>query len=158
MNPDTRRGPLTRALLLLAGLSCVGLGVLGAILPGLPTTPFLLLASWCFVRSSPRFGRWVLGWRVFRPYRPYVVGDRPIPRRARIVAVVLVWASIGLSLFLLARGGDLRAWLAVLIVAAGLVGTAVIVRYRRHNRDRCETQAESASPKRQGYARCSGSA
>jgi hypothetical protein len=55
-------------LLAAAGLLCVGLGALGAVLPGLPTTIFLILASYCFTRSCPWLEERLLRTRLFAPY------------------------------------------------------------------------------------------
>jgi uncharacterized membrane protein YbaN (DUF454 family) len=57
-----------RHLYLLAGFITCGLGMLGAVLPLLPATPFLLLAAFCFVRSSPRWYDWLINHRIFGPY------------------------------------------------------------------------------------------
>lgn len=117
---------MKRWALVVAGVFCVGLGFLGALLPGLPTTPFLLLAAWCFARSDPELGERLLAHRLFRPYRPFLDGSRPIPRRVRVVALGFVWACIALSLWTLRPG----PWGATGLVGAALVGSIVIVRFR----------------------------
>ena len=131
MRPDTlcerapaeRPGPLrisglTRWLLMAAGSLSVGLGVLGVFLPVLPTTPFLLLAAVCFSRSSERLHRWLLGNRWFGPYvRNYVEG-RGLPRRVKIVTLVLLWLSLGYAALVVTG----NVWVRVLFagVAAGV--------------------------------------
>jgi uncharacterized membrane protein YbaN (DUF454 family) len=115
-----------RYVLASAGVACVGLGSVGAVVPGLPTTPFLLLAAWCFARSNPELGRRLLSHRLFRPYRPYLDGTQPIPARVRWITVGLVWAVVGASALALSSG-----WLTVLLVAAALTGSVVILRWRR---------------------------
>lgn len=59
-------GPL-RAVYYIIGCLMIVLGVIGAILPIMPTVPFLLVASWCFARSSPRFHHWLHAHKVFGP-------------------------------------------------------------------------------------------
>ncbi|SFD96751.1 YbaN family protein [Massilia yuzhufengensis] len=77
-----------------AGALAVLLGILGIFLPLLPTTPFLLLASWCFARGSERLHRWLLSHRVFGEYLRNFEAGRGIPLTAKIVATVLLWSSL----------------------------------------------------------------
>ena len=122
---------LQRPLLVALGLTCVGLALLGVALPGLPTTIFLILASFCFTRSSPALEARLLRSRVFRPYLHYVHGDAPIPPRARVSALVLMWMAVSISLAVLARRELLAWWLAALVVAAACAGTLMILSWRR---------------------------
>lgn len=119
-----------RLLLAALGLICVGLAFAGVFVPGLPTTVFLIAASYLFTRSCPWLEERFFGMRVFRPFMPYVKGELPMPRRARVVALVAMWLAVGVSLSALALGDRLPQWLALTIVAAAVVGSWVIVRYR----------------------------
>ena len=81
--------------LVILGVVSLGLGILGIFLPLLPTTPLLLLAAWCFVRSSPRLYDWLLNHphlgEYIRNFREY----HAIPLRVKIVSVTLVWLTLG---------------------------------------------------------------
>jgi len=77
-----------------AGAIAVLLGILGIFLPLLPTTPFLLLASWCFARGSDRLHGWLLSHRVFGEYLRNFEAGRGIPLKAKIVATVMLWGSL----------------------------------------------------------------
>ena len=109
------------------GLLAVGLAALGVVVPGLPTTVFLIVASYCFARSWPSLEARVLRSRLFAPYLRAIDGGAPMPRRARIAALVMMWTSVGASLWMLGAAGRLPAWLAAVIVAAALAGTVAIV-------------------------------
>jgi uncharacterized membrane protein YbaN (DUF454 family) len=97
---------------------------MGALLPVLPTTPFLLLAAACFVRSSDRLYRWLLGNRVFGEHlRRYRDGEG-IPRAAKIYTLVLLWITLGSSALWAVPG---RLWWlrAMLLVVGALVTTHI---------------------------------
>jgi len=106
---------LLRGSLFVAGTMCTGLGIIGIFVPLLPTTPFLLLAAACFSRSSGRFYNWLLNHRWFGRYiRDYREG-KGIPLKAKLSAVVLMWAAILFSTFVVV---DLLVVRIVLIVIA----------------------------------------
>jgi uncharacterized membrane protein YbaN (DUF454 family) len=115
-----------------AGVLLVGLATLGALLPGLPTTIFLIGASYCFTKSCPRLEEALLkNNRLLRPYLVFLESGRPMPRRARVAAIGTMWLFIGVSLFALAASGALGGFLAAAIVVAGACGTVAILTYRR---------------------------
>lgn len=117
-----------RLLLAGAGILSVGLAGLGAVVPGLPTTVFLIVASYCFARSCPWLEDRLLRNRLFAPYLRAIDGGGHMPRRARVVALVAMWSSVGVSLWVLGAADRLPVWIAAAIVAAALAGTVAIVR------------------------------
>ena len=94
--PHDDRPKAVRLLYVGAGGACLVLGAAGALLPLLPTTPFVLLAAACFARSSPAFHRALRESKLFGPVLRDWEDHRSIPRDAKvkgIVVVVLVFAS-----------------------------------------------------------------
>ncbi len=89
-----------KILLMLVGSIAVVLGIIGLFVPVLPTTPFLLLASACFVRSSERLHRMLLNNRVFGEHLRNYEEHRAIPRRAKILALATMWPSLLVSAYL----------------------------------------------------------
>jgi uncharacterized membrane protein YbaN (DUF454 family) len=107
-----------RHLYVAAGSVCLALGVLGIVLPLLPTTPLLLLAAACYARGSERFYRWLIEHRFLgRHIRDYRSGAG-IPLRAKVTAIALVWASILATAFLAVGQTWLRALL--ILIAVGI--------------------------------------
>jgi len=89
-----------RYLLLTIGWLSVLLGVIGIFLPVLPTTPFLLLAAACFMRSSARFYAWLIGHPRLGPWIHDYLDGQGIPLRGKVYAISLMWSSIALSCYL----------------------------------------------------------
>ena len=114
---------LVRGLLIAAGTICVGLGVLGILLPLLPTTPFLLLAAACYGSSSRRFYRWLLNNRWFGNYLRDYREKKGIPLKVKLSAIFLLWATI---LFAALFVVDTLLVRAVLMVTAGMVTIHVL--------------------------------
>lgn len=79
---------LTRALYLAVGTVSAGIGIAAVAVPGLPTTVFLIVALWCFARSSPRMEAWLRGHRVVGPYLHDWEDGRRIPRHVKWIAGV----------------------------------------------------------------------
>jgi len=82
-----------RTLYFLLGWSFFGLGAVGAVVPGLPTTPFMLLALWAFSRSSKRFHNWLYTHRIFGPPLNQWHQHRVIPVKAKLLSVFSMVAS-----------------------------------------------------------------
>jgi uncharacterized membrane protein YbaN (DUF454 family) len=120
--PKLTSGP-RRWLFVVAGLVCVGLAYLGALLPGLPTTPWVLLASYCFARSSPRLERWLKRSPFFGRLLHDWETHRGIRRPVKVVAVLLVVIVVGLSIAF----GGLPEWVKWVIGSLAAVGICVIV-------------------------------
>lgn len=108
-----------RWALLAVGWSAIGLAVAGVALPLVPTTPFLLLAAACFVRSSPRLHRKMRAHPRLGPYLEQWERDRSIPRGAKLRAYLLVVLTFSISIAVVDRTG-LRVFLA-------LLGTGLLV-------------------------------
>lgn len=84
-----------KIVLTIIGLLSLGLGVAGIFLPLLPTTPLLLLAAWCFIRSSSRLYDWLLNHPYLGEYIRNFRENKAIPLRVKVVSVAMIWLTIG---------------------------------------------------------------
>jgi uncharacterized membrane protein YbaN (DUF454 family) len=108
--------PIRRALWLALGWASLVLAVIGALLPVMPTTVFLLVAAAAFARSSPRMERMLLENRFTGPVILSWRESRSIPARARTVAITMVVLGCGTSAILVPV--DIARWSLVAIAAA----------------------------------------
>ena len=100
------------------GLLCVGLGALGVLLPGLPTTPFILLAAYLFSRSNPRLYRWLITNEYFGKHVEEYLKNPSIPLKVKVLAISMMLLMVGYSALVLI---DIIA-LKLLVLGLGIVG------------------------------------
>ena len=116
------------------GVASVGMGWLGVFVPGLPTTIFLIIASYCFTRSCPWLEDRMLRIPLFAPYMKVLDEGRGMTRKAASSALVSMWSCVSLSLAVLYMTGRLAPWIVAMVVLAALAGTAMIGLYARKPR------------------------
>ena len=117
-----------------AGIASVGLGWLGVFVPGLPTTNFLIIASYCFARSCPWLEHRLLRIPLFAPYMKVLDEGRGMTRKAAASALVSMWSCVTISLAILFAAGRLRPWVASLIVALAAIGSVSVLLFARKPR------------------------
>jgi uncharacterized membrane protein YbaN (DUF454 family) len=108
---------MRKNLWIIGGTVCVGLGILGIFLPVLPTTPFLLLAAFCYGRGSILFYHWLVNRTRLGDYiRSYQEG-RGIPLKQKMLTIALLWLTIVFSIGFVATTWWAKALLVVVVVS-----------------------------------------
>lgn len=125
--------PLLRGIFAALGWLCVGLGAIGVVLPGWPTTVWLLVAAFFFARSSPRFYRWLLRHRVFGPIVRDIRAGLGLPARTKIFAISMIVLFAGGSAVYL---GWQRPWLGAIVAIVGAIGILYLLRLPTRPSDR----------------------
>lgn len=114
------------------GYFFLGLGVLGVVLPILPTTPFLLLSAGCFIRSSKRTYDWLLSNKYFGEYLENWYESGSISRRAKIASVIVMTPTFGSSIYAV----PYTTAKALLILIAFCVGAYIFTRPTAVNKNK----------------------
>lgn len=114
---------MKKTFLKIVGYLSVALGFAGAFLPLVPTTPLLLLALWCFSRSSPKMNAWLLGNRMFGRYLKDYEQGRGIPKVVKVSSVIILWSSILFTTIVFTEAWWLRA---LLLLMALLVSVHIL--------------------------------
>ena len=133
---------IRKALLIFAGTLCVGLGVLGMFLPLLPTTVFLLLAAYCYSRSSERFHNWLLTNRWCGSYIKNYKSGKGISIRQKLSTIATLWLSIGFSMWLV---GSFWIDLLLIAIALGVTIHLVMIKTFRAEVQAIEVETETAA-------------
>lgn len=86
---------------IILGSITLGLGVMGIFLPILPTTPFLLLSAFFYLRSSNRLYTWLINHRIFGKYIYNYMEKKAIPKAAKLIAIIFICISISITVILI---------------------------------------------------------
>ena len=106
-------------LLIILGVTFLGLGAVGILLPVLPTTPFVLAAAACFSAGSQRLDNWLRQSRLFGPYIENYRTKQGISKLRKVVSIAFLWAGLLISMAVVRT--------ALIVVALSLVGACVTV-------------------------------
>ena len=131
---------IRKAILIFAGTLFVALGVLGMFLPLMPTTVFLLMAAYCYSHSSERFHNWLLNNRWLGSYIRNYKSGRGMSVRQKASTLTFLWASIGLSIWLISA----KLWVSLLLAAIALGVTIHILWIKTYRPEAAETTIEPA--------------
>lgn len=114
-----------RIILLIIGNISLALGILGIILPLLPTTPFLLLSLACFTKSSDRLYNFILSNKYLAPYVEGFIDGGGIPMKVKIRVISVKWLAIGFTVIFVIDKTALRL---MLLTIATLVSIYIYTR------------------------------
>lgn len=112
---------MSRGVYILLGFLSLGIATLGFLLPVLPGTPFLLLAAWCFARSSEKWHQWLLATELFGPIIRNWEENRCISLRTKVVAISSMLLVGGTSIFVAVEALWLQIAAATLMAAGAVV-------------------------------------
>ena len=118
-----------KRLLIGAGTLSTGLGIIGIFVPILPTTPFLLLAAACYMRSSERFYQWLINNRIFGLYVRNYIDGKGMPARVKVLAILLLWLTIALTMAFAVK--DIAIRIVLICVAIGVTVHIVLIKRRK---------------------------
>ncbi|CAG0124908.1 Inner membrane protein YbaN [Rhodocyclaceae bacterium] len=127
---DPHPSAWVRTILWIAGSLALLLGIIGIVLPGLPTTPFVIAAAACYARASPRFYHWLLANKTFGPLIIEWRRHHSIPYKIKIVAIITMTLTISASIWMFSG----KPWLQGMLAAIAV--TTAIWLYRVPSRDR----------------------
>jgi len=109
-----------KKLVALLGLISLGLGIVGIFVPVLPTTPFLLLASWLFLKSSDRLYNWLMNHHQLGPYIKDFMIYKAIPLKAKIISISMLWVSLICCAVFVAKHWSLRVMFILIAIGVSI--------------------------------------
>jgi len=106
---------IKKLLLNLLGYICLGLGATGIFVPGLPTTPFVILSAICFSKSNQKVYEWLKRTKCFGPYIEHYRTKQGVAKRLKVISITVVWLSLSISMLILQT-----TWALIMLPIVGL--------------------------------------
>jgi uncharacterized protein len=116
---------ILQIIYIIGGTISLAIAILGIFLPVLPATPFLLITAGLYIRSSDKLYQRLMDHKVLGPYIKNFQEKRGMPKKTKIIALIMMWTMILISFFFMLDTLPLR----LTIIALGLIGSSVILFY-----------------------------
>lgn len=113
---------MLKIFLIILGTICISLGILGIFIPGLPTTPFLLLAASLYVRSSDKLYNKLINHKILGKYIYNYRKNKGITKKTKIYSIILMWVMISCSVIFFIK----IFYVKIIVLTVGLIGTIIM--------------------------------
>lgn len=123
---------ITRGLWLLGGLLLTGIGLIGVVVPGLPTTIFMILAAACYFRSSQKLYNWVINNKYFGIHVKNYREGKGMPFKAKLISIVCMWSFVFFAIFFALP--DNLFYIKLIIIFAAIIGFKTIMELPNSNK------------------------
>ncbi len=118
---------------LILGIAALMLGIIGVLLPILPTTPFLLLASFCFLKGSPKLNNWFEKTKMYKKYVKPIKEGRGMTVKTKLTILIIVYAMLGILFFTI--NSVIMKFIIILLLA---IKTIVFIRIKTLKGEQCD--------------------
>jgi len=123
---------LSRWVLIITGSFFTGLAILGIFLPLLPTTPFLLLAAACYIKSSERFYNWLINNKWLGNYIKNYLEGKGVSLKVKVLSISFLWITVGYSVVFVVNIFPIRVIL--ILIAIGVTIHLLFIRTLKKRR------------------------
>jgi len=131
-NKNKMSNKIIKLLLIIAGTIFLGIGVIGIFLPIIPTTPFLLLAVACYIRSSKKLYDWLINNKLFGAYIKNYREGKGVPLKVKVFTISLLWITILFSVFFIIH----ISWVKIILIIIAFAVTIHILTIKTYTQKR----------------------
>lgn len=114
---------LLKIVYIILGTLSLALGIIGIVVPGLPTTPFILLTAWLYIKGSDKMHKWLISNKMFGKYILNFELNKGMTMQSKIVSTLMMWTMITISCTYFIESTTIR----LVVIAMGVIGTSVMV-------------------------------